>query len=358
MIWYPESSVGADITDAQYFEDSPWKDFISNSKLSLIDPSKGGSMSLFLRSWKNEKRSKALQTGTIVHSLLLQADNYGVSDIIRPSGKLGDMVYDAFRLRNRENPLSIQETLALVIKLHNYYNGKPSASVAKKIITNGWPYYKHLMIYKNNEFILNSEEVGTVLGCLESLKLNDKAMDLLFPKDKDILRFNEFSVYTKVFVGNKPYYIKIKIDNWTLNLKTKEACLNDLKTSGTNLDNFRDGYWETYPTDDEVIKIFHPGSFQKYSYYRQLAMYTKVLESYIIKTYGFKPKIHANIVAVETKDPYRSEIFNFGFYHRNRFSNNQLQYGIQETESLLNLLDSNNYEQNIDWLDPVTSAFV
>lgn len=359
MIWFPETTIGDDISDSTYFEVSPWKDFISNSKLSLIDPSKGGSMKIFLKSWKNERRSKALQTGTIVHSLLLQSDSYGISDVLRPTGKLGDMVYDMFRLRNRDIPLTLRESLDLVVKLHNYYGGKSLTSTRlKTAILNGLPYYKHLMLYKERDFILNSEEVEVVLGCLESLKANSEAIEVLFPKDPTVLRFNEFSIYTKVKVNTSEFYLKIKVDNWTLNLKTKEVYLNDLKTTGSNIDNFVNGYYETYPTESEVIKVFHPGSFQKYSYYRQLAMYAKVLEMYVIKHYGFKPKMYINIVAVETRDPYISEVFNFGTLENDKFSSNQLTYGLEELENLLTALNSANYEQNIEWVDSVTPLLI
>lgn len=358
MIWYPETAIGADITDTDYFEVSPWKDYISNSKLGLLDPSHGGSMALFLKSWKNTKRSKSLQHGTIVHSLLLQADNYGVSDILRPTGKLGDMVYDTFRLRTRDNPLTIEESINTVIKLHNYYSGKPSAKIIQNAIAKGFPYYKHLMIYKNNEFILNSEEVDIVLGCLEGLKANQQSMDCFFPPDKNIQRFNEFTVACKLNIKDRDYTVKIKIDNWTLDLKNKVVTMNDLKTTGVNIDNFMNGYWEVYPTSTEDIRIFHPGSFQKYSYFRQMAMYTMVLENYIIKTYGFKPKIQINIVAIETKDPFRSVVFDLGEYYNNKFSQRQLEFGQNQFQELMLILANNEYIQTIEGIDQLPQAFI
>lgn len=359
MIWFPETAISANISDSEYFETEPWKSYISNSKLGLLDPSHGGSMSLFEKSWKNERRSKSLQVGTIVHSLLLQSNNYGVSDILRPSGKLGDMVYDMFRLRTRDNPMTIKEAIDTVLKLHNYYNGKPSMAVLKKAMMGGYPYYKHLRIYKNNEFILNSEEVNIVLGCLEGLKANQKGMEVLFPKDKNIHAFNEFSVACAVEVANKKTYVlKAKIDNWTLDLRTNTVTLNDLKTTGTNIDNFVDGYWELIPTRTGVEKIFHPGSFQKYSYFRQLAMYAKILENYVINAYQIQPKMRLNILAVETKDPFRAELFDFGSYESGQFERNEIRFGESQLEDLLNRLAKNGYNQDIIRVDGLPSAFV
>jgi hypothetical protein len=351
--WIPASAKSEDITDEQYFQEEPWSEYISNSKLNLVDPSTGGDYSLFLKSFQNKRRSKAFQTGTIVHSLLLQENNYGISDVMAPSGKLGALVYDCFKLRARNN-ITIIDAINTVVKYHDYYGGKPyilrgkgkkgGSTVLMTAIRNGLAYYQHLRLYKERDFILNSDEVKVTLGCLESLKANDKAMEVLFPADPDILRFNEMAVAVDVQMEDRRFTLKIKIDNWTLDIKNKTATLNDLKTSGVGLQNFVNGYWEFYPTDTEDIKIYHPGSFSKYKYYRQLAMYAKVLSLYIEKEYSFKPLMYVNIVGVETKDPYWSEVFHFGTLQNNKFTARQLIVGLEEMERLLWILKDNNYE--------------
>ena len=356
MIWFPESSINEDISDAQYFESAPWKDFISNSKLGLIDPNHGGSYGLFERLSKNEKRSKSLQHGTIVHSLLLQANDYGVSDIVRPSGKLGDMVYDVFRLRSRDNPVPIHEAISTVVKLHDYYGKSLTKNRIVSAMRDGLPYYKHLRIYKDNVFVLNSEEVEVVLGCLEGIKANSQAMSLLFPSN--ILRYNEFSTACGVQIDDKHFMVKAKIDNWTYDVVNNIATLNDLKTTGANIDYFMSGYTEQIPDMNGIISIFHPGSFQKYSYFRQMAMYTKILEMHIIKTYGVKPKIYVNMVVVETKPPYRCQVFDVGHYEDDTFSRNELRFGLNQTEVLLRSLKDNNYVQEIEWINGITNPFV
>ena len=109
---------------------------------------------------------------------------------------------------------------------------KRKKGILKKIIQDGLPYYMHLRLYREKDFILNSEEVNIVLGCLDSLKCNSKAMEVLFPVDDDILRFNEMAIAVDVEMEDKVYTLKIKVDNWTLDVKNKIATLNDLKTSG------------------------------------------------------------------------------------------------------------------------------
>lgn len=376
LIWFPDTARTEDINDDQYFQDEPWKDYISNSKLNLVDPSTGGSIKLFEKSFKSTRRSKAFQTGTIVHSLLLQADNYGVSDIIRPTGKLGDMVYDLFKIRSREDPPQLLEAINMVLKYHNYYKGKqyvpgtkkkPTSAQLTKALREGLPYYAHLRLFQERDFILSSEEVNIVLGCLDSLKLNEKAMEVLFPKDPNVLRFNEMAMACDVKltmernskeVSSTQYTLKAKIDNWTLDLSTQTATLNDLKTTGTGLQNFVDGYWEVYPTATEDIRIFHPGSFQKYKYYRQLAMYAKILSLYVEKEYGFKPKVNINIVAVETREPYWSETFNFGSFDGEEFTTRQLNVGLQDMEDLLWILKDNDYVSHTEGFIRQPCAFI
>ena len=342
--WIPASAKSEDISDEQYFQEEPWSEYISNSKLNLVNPNTGGDYSLFLKSFSNKRRSKAFQTGTIVHSLLLQENNYGISDVMAPSGKLGAIIYDCFKLRSQNDKLTIRETLDTIVKYHNYYNGKPSPTILKKLIREGFAYYMHLRLYKERDFILNSDEVKITLGCLESLKANETAMEVLFPTDPDILRFNEMAIAVDVKLEEIDYTLKIKVDNWTLDIKKRIATLNDLKTSGTGLQNFVNGYWEFYPTETEDIRVYHPGSFTKYSYYRQLAMYAKVLSLYIQKEYGFEPLMYVNIVAVETKEPYWSETFNFGTFFKDQFTSRQLKVGLEEMENLLWILKDNNYE--------------
>lgn len=344
IIWIPASAKSEDITDDQYFQEEPWASYISNSKLGLVDPNTGGNIALFLKSFNKKKRSKAFQTGTIVHSLLLQENDYGVSDVLSPGGKLGDVVYDCFKMRSKNPDITIWEAIDISIKYHDYYKGKLTANGIKKLIKEGLSYYYRLKMYKERVFILTSEDVKTTLGCLESLKQNDQAMEILFPQDQNIQRFNEMAIAADVLIDDKLYTVKIKVDNWSLDINNKKVVLNDFKTSGSELQNFVDGYWEFYPTSTEDIRIYHPGSFAKYKYYRQLALYAKILCLYVQNVYGFEPIIHLNIVAVETKEPYLSKVFNFGTYDKSCFTTRQLVIGLEEAENLLTILKEHNYE--------------
>lgn len=356
--WLPETAFTEDIDDTTYFE-GHWKGYVSNSRLGLVDPSTGGSIKLFEKSFEKKKKSAALNLGTIVHSLLLQADDFLISDYVKPSGKVGDIVYDVYKMRQRNSNMKAYEALEVAVKYHDYYNGKPSKRILENLIRDGKPYYLYLKKCKEKDFILNSDEVNVALGCMDSLTANATAYSLLFPTDPKIQSFNEMAIACDAMLDTTRYTLKIKIDNWTLDLKNKRVVLNDLKTTGVGLQNFVDGYWEFYPTATEDIKIFHPGSFQKYKYYRQLAMYAKVLSLYVEKEYGFKPIMDVNIVAVETKEPFWSETFNFGTFIDNKFSMRQLTVGLQEMENLLWILSDNNYEPiTVERDTPYTQAFI
>lgn len=357
IIWDLNSVYVETVSDEVYFKSEPWCDYISNSKLNLVDPSLGGSMDLFERSFQSKKRSKGFQMGTIVHTLILQSHEYGVSDILKPSGKLGEMVYSVFKLRSQDKNMTLKEAINLSLKVHNYYNGKPSPKILRSAIADGIPYYKHLMLWKEKEYILNSAEVEITLGCISSLQNNSQIQGLLFPKSP-VLSFNEQAMSVDVILENKTYTVKIKVDSWTIDVDKQIVILNDLKTSGVGLHNFVNGYWEKYPTSTGVEKIFHPGSFQKYKYYRQLAMYAKVLSLYVEKTFGFCPTIILNIVAVETRPPYYSKVFNFGIFDKDSFTQNQLKVGYEDLQELLWLLKDNNYESKTSGFDQQPLAFI
>lgn len=357
VTWDMNSTQAETISDEVYFRSEPWCDYISNSKLNLVDPSLGGSIELFERSFQSKRRSKGFQMGTIVHTLILQSPDYGVSDMVKPSGKLGEITYTVFKLRSQDPKMTIAEAIAMSVKVNDYYKGKPSENILKKAMKEGLPYYRHLRLWREKEYILTSQEVETTLGCITSLQTNEKIRNLIFPK-APVLSFNEHAMSVDVQLDDRTYTVKIKIDSWTIDVDKQIVVLNDLKTSGVGLHNFVNGYWETYPTDTDTIRIFHPGSFQKYKYYRQLALYAKVLSLYVEKNFGFKPTIIINIVAVETRAPYLSRIFNFGIFDKGTFSQNQLKVGYEDLIELLWLLKDNNYEPKFSGVSQQPCAFI
>ena len=80
-----------DITDEVYFSDK-YSNYISNSKLKLINPDEGGSFKTYLEGLKS-KSTGSLDLGSAVHELVLQNESFELNSYIKPSGKIGKVIH-------------------------------------------------------------------------------------------------------------------------------------------------------------------------------------------------------------------------------------------------------------------------
>ena len=92
----PETIKLLKISDEEYFNNPEWKDYISNSKLSLINPDEGGSPEKFKSGFKQDY-SESFDLGGAVHSVLLQKEYYEVNQIVKPSAKLGVFCHELYK---------------------------------------------------------------------------------------------------------------------------------------------------------------------------------------------------------------------------------------------------------------------
>lgn len=137
----------------------------------------------------------------------------------------------------------------------------------------------------------------------------------------DIPSFNEDTIFLDVIVTykNRLYstlHLKMKADNWTIDVNNEVLTLNDLKTTSKPLNWFMNPDY---------------GSFYKYHYYRQFALYITMLQYYCVKEYGFNKNwtTNMNILAVNTVD-YSTRLFNI--------TQDQLKKGRKEYEHLLKMI--------------------
>ena len=102
-----------DISDEVYFS-KEYGDYISNSRLKLINPDEGGSPSKFLAGLNNNKiYSDALIFGSAVHELTLQPSEFVLTEIDRPTAKAGfmaDYIWDNYLvLKKNANIIGLTE---------------------------------------------------------------------------------------------------------------------------------------------------------------------------------------------------------------------------------------------------------
>ena len=312
----PESIQLLKISDNEYFG-SKYKDYISNSRLALINPDQDGSPELYKEGLgANQILSDAFYLGSAIHSIILQKEDYQiVTNVDKPSGKMFFAIEDI--IEHRRNNKSIYESIKLATENVGYFkdkldsiNKKSGKSNVRTIIENSYDYYKHKYINpnthdsKNRELIfLDSYNRYRAFECIKAIKASDDAMKILNPVGfmETPLTSNEDTFICDILVklenGQEiTLPIKSKIDNWTLDLENDILTLNDLKTTSKTLDTFKE-------------------SFTKYHYSRQIGMYFWILNEYIKHNYTKSFKKFTNIIVVEKSKPFNCGVFKINANH-------------------------------------------
>ena len=98
------------MSDERYFSEE-FSNYISNSRLKLINPDQEGSPELYEKGLQGESTT-SLNIGSSVHELVLQPENFELGpDLNKPTAKLG-MVIDFNDSHPLKGALLILETLA------------------------------------------------------------------------------------------------------------------------------------------------------------------------------------------------------------------------------------------------------
>lgn len=278
------------MSDTRYFSDE-FADYISNSRLKLINPEQNGCPSKYKEGFNNEK-TISLTLGSSIHELLLQPTEFELGpDVNKPTSKLG-LVID--RIRDLRKTLPIHKCILQACTEIHYYENWLTPFRIKSIIKLGIEYYLNSKSLSNNIILLSKKDREIVKNCITNLNSNIQVSNLLYPKDifnDPIESYNEdaFFIDIKGTYKDKECNLKLKMkaDNWTVDIENKVIVLNDLKTTGHSLDQF-----------------MGPGnSMEKFHYSRQFAMYLWILLQYCKKTCGYNSeewKVKCNVIVVET----------------------------------------------------------
>lgn len=276
---------------------------------------------------------------TSIHELILQPEEFELNDYTKPSAKAGKMVESIFKYRCKG--YSISKSIEQASEDVSYYVGQLNGNKISKLISSGLEYYLFLRAnkdvpYGKEQIILDKRTRETCLKCVESIRRNTDAMNLLKPDEFSLdqyLNKNEDTIVMEIVVTfpnstSDPnaeevsilLKLKAKIDNWNLNIDEGLLNLNDLKTTGK--------MWYMFPGSTiQETGEFVEGSFQHYHYYRQLAMYYWMLLSYLNREDYKVSKSYLNIISVQTIPNYSSTVF--------KIPNKWLLKGLKEFKTLL-----------------------
>lgn len=355
--------------DATYFSEA-YKDYVSNSKLGLLNPTQGGSPQKFFNGFKNNG-STSFALGSAVHQLTLEPNDYVLSDLTKPSGKLGKL-YDLFienlkkenlytylmelvlnaedkfdaLIDELESNSEIEKLLVLAYVDADYYttelnkySGKGLPPRLKNALGKLFTYFiaeKPEQLNNKSVIYLPSDLYSKCIRCTDSLQKHKTIQKLLKDGEsycEDVILADLEVSFPKDF--NKPLgeeiktivKVKIKIDNWTINHKEKYFTLNDLKTTGKPVQYFMGHEEMEMGFMGEKKKVFINGSWQIFHYARQMGMYLWLLREYIKKEFGDGYKCTSNMLVVETIGDFGSNAF--------PVSNNEIVYGFTEFTQLL-----------------------
>lgn len=316
----PDTIQLIEMDDEEYFSDK-WAEWISNSKLALINPDQDGSPEVYKEGLgKHQKYSDSLVFGSAVHELVLQPESFILAEgVDRPTAKLGAMADELFE--NYLNDLTDDKYIIAASNKIDYYKGKMDKIKIQNVLDKCEEYWKSKERWHKNysgdkePIFLDSKSREKLKLCLASVDSNQEIQGLLHPKGvlEDPISMNEAALFIQVKAeyNGKETILKLKgkLDNFTIDTETGEVTLNDLKTTGHKLIDFKD-------------------SFKKYHYNRQMAMYSWMLRLYVMKQYNTKPSsLYANMLLVSTVPDYRAGIF--------KVTNKEIRNGFLEFKDLL-----------------------
>lgn len=342
---------------AYYKVGSRDKIVISNSAMSAINPTQGGDPLKFLDffdSDKEQKSTRSLDTGKVVHAYIEDASQFAIDDLDKPSEgicKIADEMYKLFETKDYEfkNPELLSESRLVFSEMSQAlflggkheletedlisiffqarenvkYNPKiKDDTVVSKFKNDNGVSYIMFKLLNSDSHILSLTDKVRVESCIKSLKENAKLKTELFEPEEGFKMYKEVGVYFVFPVKMKTGEIiklrgKILIDVLKVKDDGTVAIINDLKTTAKSI-------YDMSPDRKRGTM----GTIESYRYHRQLGWYSfglQCLANPDIKsvckdhkgvkidiTLDKNVTIYSNIIAVQTMDYFRSGILSVG----------------------------------------------
>lgn len=299
------------MSDAEYFGPE-YKDYVSNSRLSLLNPEEGGSVQAFLNGFDNKRYSPSMDVGSAVHAFVLQPQDYYMSEADLPSGKLGLIAKMLLSYGDREID---REDIARVIAEVGYFGTDATKEKIDKVYNAVIPFIAQARREKGKPgslpIYLDAKQKDAVSKCVRALGRDRKVKEMLSCRDDDsgTSCFNEYAVLADaVFdLNGKECTVKVKCKIDRFIADDNRFIIHDFKTTHKNVQYFEE-------------------SITQYHYYRQAAFYKMMLETLYkddgLEFGGF------SFIAVSTLD-YSVRTVKAG--------GNMLQKGEEELEELMRM---------------------
>lgn len=281
------------IDDEEYFS-KKYSNYISNSRLSLINPDQDGNPEKFFQGFK-PIYSAAFDLGSGVHQLTLQNDLFDVCMTVnKPTAKMGALADRLFHLYKEKGEVTDEDIIKEATTI-DYYGGNLSSSKIEAVREKCEPYWRDRLeyssSYKGSKEVLyfdpKSREI--VLNCIDSLSKNKKIQNLLNPKGlvEDPISDTEQAILLDIEVEIEGYpkfilKLKSKLDHYSIDKETNTITVNDVKTIG------------------KIVSEM-PSNIERFHYNREIAMYSWLLSLCAKKYYDMdNPTVKGNYLVVST----------------------------------------------------------
>lgn len=286
------------ISDEIYFS-KRFSNYISNSRLGLINPKQGGTPEQFFEG-KFNAFSDSLIVGSAVHELILQPESFFMVDCVdRPTAKMG-YIADELYTNTRKTP-SNEQIISAAIK-YDYYGGFLSDKKISDIKLKCNNYWKNRADFEE-KFHLNKIPIylserhrNCVNSCLESVSRSSQIQKLLHPSGLLQQPENGYErtilLDVNVNYNNEHFILKLKskLDQFTIDFENNTIIVNDVKTTG------------------KMVNEFHE-AIDRYHYQRELGMYAYLLSLCAKKFFNLdNPKIKGNFLVVSTIPNYYTKV--------------------------------------------------
>lgn len=280
------------IDDAEYFS-KKYSNYISNSRLSLINPSQDGSPEKFFAGFK-PMYSAAFDLGTGVHCKVLQNDLFTIcEEVDKPTAKMGALADRLYNIHKGEIPS--KESICEQATIIDYYKGNLSQNQIDNIVskcTNYWRSRANFEAsYTGDKEVLyfDPKSRETVQKCVIALNNNRKVQKLLHPTGliENPISECEQAILLDVLVEydeNTKFILRLKskLDNYTIDKESSIITINDVKTIG------------------KIVSEM-PNNIAKFHYNREIAMYAWLLSLCAKKFYSINnPTVKGNYLVVST----------------------------------------------------------
>lgn len=280
------------IDDEEYFS-KKYSNYISNSRLSLINPAQDGSPEKFFQGFK-PTYSAAFDLGSGVHQMSLQGHLFEICETVdKPTAKMGalaDRLYFTYKKGEVTDKDIIEQAIIV-----DYYGGNLSESKMIAIREKCEPYWKERKEFEESytgdkePLYFDPRSRQIVHNCLDALNSNNKIQTLLHPKGliEDPISDTEQAILLDVSVEIEGYpkfilKLKSKLDHYSIDKESNTITVNDVKTIGKIVSEMGSN-----------IERFH--------YNREIAMYSWLLSLCAKKYYGMDcPTVKGNYLVVST----------------------------------------------------------